>query len=98
MVRWRARLRLQRPQETPDLGGDELARREQRMHVERSQTWSGRTRRSNPVFRLRTLTPVLPHLRMLLSLDGYSADGRRVRGFVNDRWIGGTGDVAEASA
>src|ERR1700720_1581190 len=38
---------------------------------------------------------VLPHLRMLLSLDGYSADGRRVRGFVKDRRIGGTGGAAE---
>ena len=32
---------------------------------------------------------------MLLSLDGYSADGRPVRGFVNDRRIGGAGGVAE---
>lgn len=30
------------------------------------------------VIRLAILTPVLPHLRMLLSLDGYSADGRLV--------------------
>ena len=50
---------------------------------------------SPTVNRLANLTPVLPHLRMLLSLDRYSADGRRVRGFVNDRWIGGTGGVAE---
>src|SRR5882762_11737282 len=38
---------------------------------------------------------VLPHLRMLLSHVGYSADGRRVRGFVHARTIEGTGGVAE---
>src|SRR5258707_3414227 len=41
------------------------------------------------------LTLVLPHLRMLLSHVGYSADGRRVRGFVHARTIEGTGGVAE---
>ena len=46
-------------------------------------------------YRLRTLTPVLPHLRMLLSLDGCSADGRPVRGCVIARRIGGAGGVAE---
>jgi hypothetical protein len=43
-------------------------------------------------FRLRTLTRVLPHLRMLLSLDGYGAGGRRVRGFVNDCRRGYSGE------
>ena len=47
------------------------------------------------VNRLPTLTPVLPHLRMLLSLDRYRADGRPVRGFVNTRGIGRAGGVAE---
>jgi hypothetical protein len=41
------------------------------------------------------LTPVLPHLRMLLSLDGFSSDCRPVRGCVIARKIGGTGGVAE---
>jgi hypothetical protein len=47
------------------------------------------------VIRPAILTPVLPHLRMLLSHVGYSADGRRVRGFVHARTIEGTGGVAE---
>src|SRR5260221_3699902 len=47
------------------------------------------------VNRRSNLTPVLPHLRMLLSHVGYSADGRRVRGFVHARTIEGTGGVAE---
>ncbi|MGY3621984.1 hypothetical protein ACVJGD_008180 [Bradyrhizobium sp. USDA 10063] len=41
------------------------------------------------------LTPVLPHLRMLLSVDGCSSDCRPVRGCVMALRIGGTGDVAE---
>ena len=41
------------------------------------------------------VTPVLPHLRMLLSLDGYSPDCRPVRGCVIARRIGGTGGAAE---
>src|SRR5258708_28292658 len=47
------------------------------------------------VNRRSTFPPVLPHLRMLLSHVGYSADGRRVRGFVHARTIEGTGGVAE---
>src|SRR3984893_15248100 len=47
------------------------------------------------VNRRSNLTPVLPHLRMLLSLDGYSSDCRPVRGCVIARRIGGAGDVAE---
>lgn len=39
--------------------------------------------------------PVLPHVRMLLSLDRYSSDCRPVRGCVIARSIGGTGGVAE---
>src|SRR5260221_12373512 len=51
--------------------------------------------RTQYVNRRSNLTPVLPHLRMLLSHVGYSADGRRVRGFVHARTIEGTGGVAE---
>ncbi len=47
------------------------------------------------VNRLPNLTPVLPHLGMLLSLDGCRSDCRPVRGGIIARRIGGTGDVAE---
>src|ERR1700684_2005878 len=53
-----------------------------------------RFRTSTP-FRRPTLTPVLPHLRMLLSLDGFSSDCRPVRGCVIARRSGGTGGGAE---
>ena len=43
------------------------------------------------VFRRAIVPRVLPHLRMLLSLDRYGADRRRVRGFINHWWIGGLG-------
>src|SRR6202040_4069773 len=42
------------------------------------------------VNRRSNLTPVLPHLRMLLSLDGYSSDCRPVRGCVIARQRGQT--------
>src|ERR1700747_65259 len=41
------------------------------------------------------IDPLLPHLRMLLSLDGRTSDCRPGRGCVIARRIGGTGDVAE---
>ena len=50
---------------------------------------------SPTVNRLANLTPALPRLRMLLSHAEYSADGRRVRGFVQACAIEGTGGVAE---
>jgi len=51
--------------------------------------------RSYGVNRLAKLTPVLPHLRMLLSLDRCSSDCRPVRVCIIARRFGGTGGVAE---
>src|SRR5450432_2294054 len=60
-------------------------------HVSNSPT----DRRTEGCHSACNIDPVLPHLRMLLSLDGYSSDCRPVRGCVIARRIGGTGGVAE---